>query len=272
MTTDTTHRPTDQGQAQKQKWSPTGRARVLACAFATAATVWLVTRALRLLGQAWNRKEQKAGIWTTLSVAWDTWRTTRGGPTALAACQQARLADLVAFARQCSPYYRHLYRDLPKQITNVQHLPPVTKPELMAHFDDWVTDPAVTRASAEAFVADPRRIGEFYLGHYFLCSTSGTTGTPALFVHNQKATTVYETTLVIRGYQAWFSFRQIFALLRAGARTAVVFAMSGHIPSFSRWERVRKRSPRRAKRMLGLSVLTPLPQLVQALNRFNRQR
>ncbi len=48
----------------------------------------------------------------------------------------------------------------------------------------------------------------------------------------------------------------------------MVFAMSGHIPSFSRWERVRKRSPRRAKRMLGLSVLTPLPTLVQALNEF----
>ncbi len=270
MTTDTTQtrRPTDQGPALKQTWSQTGRACVLACAFATAATVWLVTRALRLLGQAWNRKQQKAGTWTTLSVVWDIWRTTRGGPAALAACQQARLADLVAFARQSSPYYRQLYRDLPEQITDIRHLPPVTKPELMAHFDDWVTDPAVTRASAEAFVADPRRIGEFYLGRYFLCTTSGTTGTPALFVHDQKAMTVYETTLVIRGYQAWLSFQQILALLRAGARTAVVFAMSGHIPSFSRWERLRKRSPRRAKRMLGISVLTPLPQLVQALNEF----
>ncbi len=263
-----TPRPTDQGHAPKQKWSPTGRVRVLACAFAIAATAWLVSRALRLLGEAWNRKEQNAGIWTSLSIAWDAWHTTRRGPKALAACQQARLVDLVAFARQCSPYYRHLYRDLPEHITDIQHLPPVTKPELMAHFDDWVTDPSVTRASAEAFAADPRQIGELYLGRYFLCSTSGTTGTPALFVHDQKAMKVYETTLSIRGYQAWYSFREIFALLRAGARTAVVFSMSGHIPSFSRWERVRKRSPRRAKRMLGLSVLAPLPTLVQALNEF----
>ena len=166
MTTDTTqtHRPTDQGHAQKQQWSPTGKARVLALSFATAAAVWLVTRAVRLLGQTWNRKEQKAGIWTTLSIAWDSWRTTRGGPEALAARQQARLADLVAFARQRSPYYRDLYRDLPEQITDIRQLPPVTKPELMAHFDDWVTDPAVTRASAEAFAADPRQIGESLSG------------------------------------------------------------------------------------------------------------
>ncbi len=163
-----------------------------------------------------QRKEQKAGIWTTLSIAWDAWRTTRGGPKALAARQQARLADLVAFARQRSPYYRDLYRDLPECITDIRCLPPVTKPELMAHFDDWVTDPDVTRASAETFAADPRQIGEFYLGRYLLCSTSGTTGTPALFVHDQKAMKVYETTLSIRGYQAWYSLREIFALLRAG--------------------------------------------------------
>lgn len=215
-----------------------------------------------------QRKEQKAGIWTTLSIAWDAWRITRGGPKALAARQQARLAELVAFARQRSPYYQHLYRDLPEHITDIRHLPPVTKRELMTHFDDWVTDPAVTRTSAEAFAADPKQIGDLYLGRYFLCSTSGTTGTPALFVHDQKAMKVYETTLSIRGYQAWYSLREIFALLRAGARTAVLFSMSGHIPSFSRWERVRKRSPKRAKRMLGLSVLTPLFSMVQALNEF----
>ncbi len=48
MTTNTTQtqRPTDQGHMQKQKWSPTGSARVLACAIAIAATAWLVSRAL----------------------------------------------------------------------------------------------------------------------------------------------------------------------------------------------------------------------------------
>jgi phenylacetate-CoA ligase len=233
MTTDTTQtqRPTDQGHMQKQKRLSTS-------------------------------------IRTTLSLAWDIWRTTRGGPKALAARQQARLAELVAFARQYSPYYRQLYRGLPEHMTDIRRLPPVTKPELMAHFDDWVTDPCVTRAGAVAFAADRSQIGELYLGRYFLCSTSGTTGTPALFVHDQKAMKVYETALSIRGYQAWYSLREVFALLRAGARTAVVFSMSGHIPSFSHWERVRKRSPRRAKRMLGISVLTPLPSMVQALNEF----
>ena len=147
MKTDTTPRcrPTDQRHAQKQKWVPTGSMRVLANVLTTAATAWLVIRALRLMQQTWNKREQKAGTWFTLSLAWDTWRTTRGGSANLAARQHARLADLVAFARQCSPYYRHLYRDLPEHITDIQCLPPVTKPELMAHFDEWVTDPAITQ-------------------------------------------------------------------------------------------------------------------------------
>jgi phenylacetate-coenzyme A ligase PaaK-like adenylate-forming protein len=270
MTTHTIqpHSATDHGHVQKRTSSPPGRARALACTVAAAAAVWLLSRALRLLRQAQNREQRTAGSWYTLSVAWDSWHTMHGGPAALATRQQARLADLVAYARQRSPYYRRLYRDLPERMTDVRRLPPVTKPELMAHFDEWVTDPAVTKASAEAFAADPKQIGERYLGRYFLCSTSGTTGTPALFMHDQKAMKVYETILSIRGYQAWYSVRELFALLRAGARTAVIFSMSGPIPSFSRWERVRKSSPRRAKRMLGLSVLTPLPTLVQALNEF----
>ena len=49
---------------------------------------------------------------STLKIALDARRATRGGPAAIAVRQQARLAELVAFARTCSPYYRRLYKDL----------------------------------------------------------------------------------------------------------------------------------------------------------------
>lgn len=219
--------------SRKQQWSPTGRARVLACALAIAATIWLVSRALRLLGQAGNRKEQKAGTWFTLSVAWDTWRTTRGGPTALAAYQQARLTDQVAFARQCSPYYRHLYRDLPEQITDVRHLPPVTKPELMAHFDDWVTDPAVTRTGVEAFVADPARVGDFYLGRYLIWTTSGTTGVPALLVQDRRSLWVTDLLRYFRMLPVCLTPHALWQLLSRGVRIAIIFATGCHFGGVS---------------------------------------
>ena len=82
---------------------------------------------------------------STLKIALDARRATRGGPAAIAARQQARLAELVAFARTCSPYYRRLYKDLPADANDPRFLPPVTKPQLVENFDEWVTDPAVTK-------------------------------------------------------------------------------------------------------------------------------
>lgn len=82
-----------------------------------------------------------------LEIAWKARRDERKGPQAIIARQQARLAELVEFARKCSPYYRSLYAGLPAHVSDVCLLPPVTKPELMQNFDGWVTDWAGTLLS-----------------------------------------------------------------------------------------------------------------------------
>ena len=61
---------------------------------------------------------------STLKIALDARRATRGGTAAIAARQQARLAELVAFARTCSPYYRRLYKDLSANVCDPRLLPP----------------------------------------------------------------------------------------------------------------------------------------------------
>ena len=66
------------------------------------------------------------------AVLWDAWRAQRGGPAAIARRQNVRLAALVRFARERSPLYRELYRDLPAGDVRLEQLPPVTKPRLMA--------------------------------------------------------------------------------------------------------------------------------------------
>ena len=105
--------------------------------------------------------------------------------------QQARLADLVRFARAQSPLYRDLYRHLPVHVADLRQLPPVTKPQLMARFDEWVTDPAVTRAGIGAYLADPSLVGQRYLGRYTVLSTSGVTGDRGIFLHDPDAVAVY---------------------------------------------------------------------------------
>ncbi len=215
---------------------------------------------------------------TQLSLALDVWRTGRGGPSMIASRQQKRLLDLVEFARRRSPFYREHYSQLPAEITDssdLRQFPPVTKPELMAHFDDWVTDPAVTRTGVNAFVADKTLIGAPYLGRYYVCITSGTSGTPGIFVHDPDALKVQWATGLVRGYRTWMTPQMSWAVIRAGSRMAMLVATGDHFQGIGLLERFRKRYPwlkSYFKRVRLLSVTRPLPDLVQELNEFQPAR
>ena len=164
---------------------------------------------------------------TAAWVAWDAWCSTRGGATAVEARRQQRLAALVAHARQASRFYAELYADLPPGTTELRRLPPVTKPQLMARFDDWVTDPAVTRAAVEAFVADLGNIGVDFLGRYVVFTTSGSTGVPTLLVQDHRAVAVM-TGLAYARTGGLLTPRLLADTLRHGGRQAAVFATGGH--------------------------------------------
>ncbi len=199
---------------------------------------------------------------------WDAWRVKHGGSRALVNRQKERLASLVSLARLHSAFYQELYSHLPPSIEDLRLLPPVTKPELMDNFDDWVTDPAVTRASLEAFVADQTLIGQPYLGRYAVGMTSGITGKPGLFVHDGNALAVYAAFIFMRGYLSWLSSGQVWAALRQGMRFASVTATSGHFGGVIQVGLGDSFRFRPSDRRGFLSVMTPLPELVQALNDF----
>lgn len=208
-----------------------------------------------------------AGLARELGILLDLLRAKRGGPRALSRRRDVRLAALVAHARTSSPFYRELYRGLPESVP-LGVLPPVSKPELMARFDDWVTDPAVTRADLEAFVADPTLIGSRYRGRYFVCTSSGTTGHPGLFVHDAAAVACYRA-LGARAAGTTLDAGSLLAVLRRRVRTAVVVGSGGHFAGvvWLETERRRSRARRRAYRLI--SVQQPLRSLVQALNGFD---
>jgi len=60
----------------------------------------------------------------------------------------------------------------------------------MARFDDWTTDREVTIGKARAFAENSDLIGERFLGKYTLATTSGTTGTPGIFVLDDRTIAV----------------------------------------------------------------------------------
>ena len=70
----------------------------------------------------------------------------------------------------------------------MRELPPVGKRELMENFDDWVTDPHITLAGLkEELLGDPSRVGGLYRGQYLVMTTSGSTGEPAVLVHDRNS-------------------------------------------------------------------------------------
>ena len=181
-------------------------------------------------------------------------------PTTVARRQRARLAEMVAFARANSRYYRELYQDLPERIEDPRKLPICDKPKLMSRFDDWVTDADATLARVNRFIGNPELVGERLLGKYTALTTSGTTGTRGIFLLDQESMAV-TVALFLRMMRAWFGFGDIARVLFRGWRMANVVATGGHFAAAVA-------AAQRPKAMRIFAVDTPLAELVDQINRF----
>jgi len=198
----------------------------------------------------------------------DVRRAGREAPPAAAVRRQARLARLIGFARGRSAYYGKLYAKIPGDTPDLRILPPVTKRDLMANFDEWTTDPEVTRETVEAFVADPSRIGRLYLDRYLAFATSGTTGRPAVFLHDRAAVAVYLALLFARRVPALVASASLRSFLWNRVRTAAIVATGGHFTSSVIDALARYRFPRLSRVNRTFSLMAPLPALVRQLNEF----
>ncbi len=145
-------------------------------------------------------------------------------------------------------------------------MPVVTKRELMTRFDDWVTDPAVTRAGVEAFLGDRTNIGERYLNRYIVWKSSGSTGEPGIYVQDPDALTTFDALMAVHLDPARMATHYAWEFLTRGGRAALVVATGEHFASIASWQRVCQSNPGLSAR--GFSILAPLPQLVAELNAY----
>ena len=202
-------------------------------------------------------------------AAVDLWLAQRKGAAGLRRRQESRLAGLLTLSRRESRFYRRLYQGLPADDVDIRDLPPVTKPELMAAFDDWVTDPGVTREGVEAFVADPALLGVPYLGQYFVCTSSGTSGHPGLFVYDRGAINVLRAMMIARIDLGWLTTGELIHLARRGNRWAAVVGTGSHFAGAGWIEMERRRSRWRSRAFRLFSVQRPLAELAAALQEFD---
>ncbi len=186
-------------------------------------------------------------------------------PTGWGAAQRdARLAALLDAARDGSP----LYRRRMGKAQRLQELEPVTKGELMRGFDDWATDRCITLQGASAFLADTDKVADGWLGRYLLWTSSGTSGTPAIFVQDAASLAAYDAidSLRLRGGAPGTSMWGL------GRSFAYVGAVGGHFAGLASVQRLRRLAvPPLAPRLQVFSVGMPLADLAAGLQTMSPQ-
>ncbi len=173
----------------------------------------------------------------------------------LLAFQRGRLQELIAHATAASPYYREvLGPEARSGEIPLEQLPTLSKATLIDQFDRIVTDPRLRLAELEEHLQGSDS-GALYLDRYRVFSTSGTSGLRALIVYSDKE------------FRFWVAASlRLFARMgiTPGTRLVPIGAPNPlHITRelFAAFRSGRAGTPE-------LSVLTPLDEIVSALNDY----
>ena len=162
----------------------------------------------------------------------------------LEAYQRERLDELYAHARKHSPYYREALAG--------GEPPVLTKQTLMDEWDRIVCDPRLKLSEVEAHAVGADA-AEPFSGEFQVFSTSGSSGLRGLFVYSA------------RDWEAAVT-HTMRAVARTGARPGERTIGIGAPPGVHMSQRIFSRL--QSGEVPSLSALTPLPEMVAALNDF----
>ncbi len=186
--------------------------------------------------------------------------------------QQKRLFDLITHAKDNSLYYKKLYQNIdPKVLTNkslsdsLSMLPPVNKLELMAHFDEWITDRNVKLVDLYDFMKDLDHVGRKYRNEYLIFTTSGSTGNPLVALCDKTTNSIMSAVNVLRS----FAYKgDMKAFIKGGGKTIGVFANGGFYLSNCSVRARLLTMPWKKKQIAVTSALLPTSEIVSQLNQF----
>ena len=201
------------------------------------------------------------------AIALDVMTVSHGTVQAMLDRQQARLKNMVVSAVRGSAFYRARLHDKIQGHWQLKDLPVVQKSDLMAHFDDWVTDPALRLEKIRIFLSESKNIAEPLLGKYLVWESSGSSHEPGIFLQDAQSMAVYDALEAFRCSRPRALLRWLDPLFLTD-RIAFVGAVDGHFSSYVSMQRMRQTNPFMARRMRCFSILQPLDSLVDALNRF----
>lgn len=196
----------------------------------------LITRA------AWGRRDR-----------WSVERLTRHQELALAALRRH------AYSR--SPFYLRHHAGLAH--APLEELPPITKGDIMAHWDEVVTEPRLRLSEVERHLRDltegQGNPGAPWRGQWWAAATAGTTGRRGVFVWGR-----HEWATVLASYARANDWAGVPVGLTKPLRMAVVSSRNpGHQSAVVGASLASRLVP-----TLRLDASTPLIEQVRALNDF----
>lgn len=133
--------------------------------------------------------------------------------------QNKRLRSIVEWSRKNSPYYARLYRDI-KPDFKLSDLAPVNKVDLMAHWDDWVTDRSLTLSQVGDFMRDLDNVGRKFKGRYLVFTTSGSTGNPLVSLCDKTTNNVMGA---VNAARAFARKEDMTSFIKRGGKSIGVF-------------------------------------------------
>lgn len=186
-------------------------------------------------------------------------------PRETATVQERRLRRLLHAAVAGSPFHAELYRGLDLDRCRLSDLPTTNKAQLMARFDQTVTDRQVTRSALQDFVDDPDNEGRPFLGRYAVSHTSGSQGQPMLLIQPLRVLELLYSLQMTRGNARKPSATEAVRRFTSPARLAIVTLKRGFYPSASTFEYM----PAAARRFMKILWLSQTdPDVIERLNAY----
>ena len=206
-----------------------------------------------------NRKDM-----STARVVMKMWPAGHAGHLdrdRIEAMRNSRLKKLLAHVLVNSRFYREYYRDhgitlekLPE--IRLTDLPPTNKQIVMAHFDALVCDPGITRAGVERFLTENSDCRTMYNGRYHVTHTSGSTGSPGIFLYGRRDWDLMQAIVGVRALRYRLTIGRI--------RYAFIVKTDGHHGGI----KLCRGAPRIGFKHLALSINAPIDQVLVDVHRF----
>ena len=177
--------------------------------------------------------------------------------------QQQRLHELVAYARDHSPWLARHYANLPENFT-LTDLPIVYKKDMLENYDDYVTDRDIHMQDVLKYVERPVEDTTLLLGQYSALRTSGSTGNPLPMVRDDYHNKIHGQMMAQRlmgGIPM-----EVLSLKRH--HHASVIHLAHGASSYNAFLRTKAAFPEVAHNLIGLSCLDSINHLVEQLNEF----